>query len=225
MVKRRRALAKEERSLIEQRLLSNPALLALLVDAMVDGGTLPESCGGDALGDEDLSFVLDLIKAHLTAARDSAAQLRDRLLEGTQMPVRPLVIERPRRRARAVVRCVASRRMLYKTAERTPSSQRRAHEAVPRPVPRRLARSLVEEVDPTVVVLHLHPPRRQRVGQLLHRVAVRDRAAVMMSSGMSGASGSPPDAVRWWSAGLQSLSRPEACHCSGMESWMLAVDA
>ena len=95
MVKRRRALAKEERSLIEQRLLSNPALLASLVDAMVDGGTLPESCGGDALGDEDPSFVLDLIKAHLTAARDSAAQLRDRLLEGTQMPVRPLVIERP----------------------------------------------------------------------------------------------------------------------------------
>ena len=39
--------------------------------------------------------MLDLIKAHLTAARDSAAQLRDRLLEGTEMPVRPLDIERP----------------------------------------------------------------------------------------------------------------------------------
>ena len=47
----------------------------------------------------------------------------------------------------------------------------------------------------------------------------------MMSSGMSGASGSPPDAVRWWSAGLQSLNRPEACHSLRMESWMLAVDA
>ena len=82
---------------------SNPALLASLVDAMVDGGTLPESCGGDALGDEDPSFVLDLIKAHLTAARDSAAQLRDRLLEGTQMPVRPsssrTTPPRPRRRS------------------------------------------------------------------------------------------------------------------------------
>ena len=103
MVKRRRALAKEERSLIEQRLLSNPALLASLVDAMVDGGTLPESCGSDALGDEDPSFVLDLIKAHLTAARDSAAQLRDRLLEARRCPSAPSSSSdptrpRPRRR-------------------------------------------------------------------------------------------------------------------------------
>ena len=35
---------------------------------MVDGGTLPESCGGDALGDEDPSFVLDLIKAGMDDA-------------------------------------------------------------------------------------------------------------------------------------------------------------
>jgi len=72
MVQQRRKLAREERGLYEQKLLDNPRLLASLVDAMVETGTMPPVVSTEEFK-SDKFFLVDLVVAHLSILKNASS--------------------------------------------------------------------------------------------------------------------------------------------------------